>query len=125
LVREIEGLLRGYDPGALEVVLGGIDRHNEPRRYLIGLLRSIGRVYSSRSSGTHGRTLDALNQFVKLQDGTPIRGISVELSPVERRVYERDEISLAELPDRSAFLEAMNRITAEVEREAESPEGSR
>jgi hypothetical protein len=122
LVREIEGLLREYDPGFLDLVLRATERYNDPQRYLVELLATVRRIYSERSGGMHGPILDTLNHFVRLQDGSPIRGVTVTLSPVERELYGRDEMSLAELPDRSDFIADLDRITADIKRETESPE---
>jgi hypothetical protein len=122
LVREIEGLLREYDPGSLDVVLRATERYNDPQRYLVELLATVKRIYSERSGGMHGPILDRLNHFVRLQDGSPIRGLTVALSPVERELYGRDEMNLAELPDRSDFIADLDRITADIKRETELPE---
>ena len=119
LVREVERLLREYDPGLLELVMRTGERAEDPRRYLIDLLSSIRRIYSERSSGMYGPILDRINHFVRLQDGSPIRGLSVVLSPAEREIYGADEVNLAELPDRSAFLADLDRITEEIIRETE------
>jgi hypothetical protein len=122
LVREIEGLLREYDPGSLDLVVRSTERDNDPRRYVVRLLRTITKVYSERSGGMAGPILNTMNHFVRLADDSPIRGISVALSPAERELYDTDEINLAELPDRSEFLAELNRITADIQREAELPE---
>ena len=98
-VRQVEGLLREYDPSSLESVLRSTEHYNDPRRYLVELLRTVRHLYAERSSGTYGPILDTMNRFVRLEDGSPVRGISVALSPAEREIYEREEISFAELPD--------------------------
>ena len=121
LVREIEELLREYDPGSLELVLRATERYNDPRRYVVELLRKIRSIYSERSGGMYGPILDRINHFVRLQDGSPVRGLSVALSPVERELYDTDEVNLAELPDGSHFLADLDRIITEIIRETESP----
>jgi hypothetical protein len=84
LIREIEALLRQYDPSVLELVLGAMGRFDDPRRHLIDLLRTIRKFYSERSGGMYGGILDGINQFVRLEDGSPIRSLSVALSPEQR-----------------------------------------
>ena len=122
LVREVQGLLREYDPGSLELVLRATEPQEDSRRYIVQLLGTIVRIYSERSGGMYGPILDRINHYVRLQDGSPVRGLSVELSPVERVVYNTDEVNLAELPDRSEFLAELKRIIAEIILETESPE---
>lgn len=114
LTRQIERLLREFDPGSFELVMGSIERSNDPRRYVIELLRTIRRMYAERSGGMHGPILDRINHFVRLPDGGPIRGISVALTPAEMERYRTEEVNLAELPDRSDFLAELDRILSEV-----------
>jgi hypothetical protein len=121
LVREIEALLRENDPGLLELVLRATERHDDPRHYVVDLLKRIRGIYSERSGGTYGRILDGINEFVRLQDGSPVRALSVTLSPAERELYETDEVNFAELPDRSEFLASLDRIVMEIMRETEPP----
>jgi hypothetical protein len=125
LIREIEGLLREYDPGSLELVLRATERFADPQRYLLEVMGTLRRIYSERSGGMQAPILDRINHFVRLEDGAPIRGLTVVLSSVERELYDREEINLAELPDRSNFLEELERITTEIKRETESPEERR
>jgi hypothetical protein len=122
LVRELEGLLREYDPALVEPVLRSTERYQDPRRYLVELLRTVRHFYSERSGGMHGVILDRMNHFVRLQDGSPVRGISVALSPAESELYARDEVNLAELPDRSEFLTELDQITRDIIRESELPQ---
>jgi hypothetical protein len=70
----------------------------------------------------YGPILDRINHFVRLQDGSPVRGVAVMLSPAERERYNLDEVNLAELRDRSEFLGALRSIIAEIISETESPE---
>jgi hypothetical protein len=114
LTRQIERLLREFDPGSFELVMGAAERPNDPRRYVIELLRTIRRMYAERSGGMHGPILDRMNHFVRLPDGGPIRGISVALTPAEMERYGTEEVNLAELPDRSDFLAELDHILSEV-----------
>lgn len=122
LIRDIQGLLFEYDPGSLDLVTRATQESEDPQQNLISLLTTIRHVYSERSGGEHGRILDQMNQFVRQEDGSPIRGITVELSPLDRELSGREEFNLAELPDRSTFIEELDRITAEITRELEFPE---
>ena len=94
--------------------MGAAERPNDPRRYVIELLRTIRRMYAERSGGMHGPILDRMNHFVRLPDGGPIRGISVALTPAEMERYGTEEVNLAELPDRSDFLAELDHILSEV-----------
>lgn len=110
LSRQVEQLLREYDPGSLDIILRATESQDDPRRYLLSLLQTVRRVYAERSGGMHGPILDHVNHFVRLPNGNPIRGISVSLSPGERERYGTDEVNLAELPDRSEFLGELDRL---------------
>jgi hypothetical protein len=123
LVREVQALLREYDPASLELVLRATEPNDDPRRYFVNLLGTIARIYSERSGGMYGPILDRVNQFVRLESGLPVRGLSVVLSPLEREVYQADEVDLAQLPDRSEFLAELKRIIGDVVHETESPDG--
>jgi hypothetical protein len=114
LTRQIEGLLREFDPGVTDLVIRSTERYADPRRYLIDFVRTIRAVYSERSGGMHGPILDHLNHFVRLPGGGPIRGISVALTPAEAERYGTEELNLAELPDRTAFLAELDGILAEI-----------
>src|SRR5690242_14799808 len=75
--------------------------------------------YSERSGGMYAPVLDRINHFVRLKDGSPVRGISVALSPIEMELYETEEVNLAELQDRSGFLADIERIITEISHETE------
>lgn len=119
LLREIEELLRENDPTSLESVLRGRDYSPDPRISLVELLGTIRRFYAERSGGAYGSILDAVNHFVRLEDGSPVRGISVVLSPVEQAIYQSEEINLAEIPDRSEFLEELDSLIEQIKQEIE------
>jgi hypothetical protein len=122
LTRQIEGLIREYDPVALEPVLNSTERYDDPRRYVTGLLRTLMRYYSERSGGRHGPILDRVNRYVRQADGSPVRGISVELTPGERERYQLDEVNFAGLPDRNEFVDELERILGDVIREIDNLE---
>src|SRR5712692_9372790 len=125
LTRDVEALLREYDPGSFELVVRATERYQDPARYLIELLGTIRRIYSERSGGMHGAILDRINHFVRLQDGSPVRGLAVTLSPADRELYNTEELNLAELPDRSDFLKELDRVIADIVRETEPPKERR
>ena len=56
LARQIELLLREFDPGSFELVAHATERYQDPRRYVIKLLRTIRRVYAERSGGMHDQS---------------------------------------------------------------------
>ncbi len=117
LTRFVEQLLRQYDPGSYELIMRSTDRVDDPGRNLLILLGTLIRFYKERSGGEQARILDAINHYVRLSDGRPIQGLSVELSPAEQEIYGRREVDLAVLPDRSNFLEEIQRIMADIERQ--------
>lgn len=125
LIRDIEGLLREYDSGSLDLAIRATEPSDDPRRYLVELLRTISRIYSERSGGMHGPILDRINHFVRLEDGSPVRGLSVVLSPAEQELYGVREVNLAELPDRSQFLAQLDSIIDDIIRETKPPENLR
>lgn len=84
---------------------------------MIELLQTIRRIYAERSGGLHGPILDRMNHFVRLPDQSPIRGISVLLTPGEAERYGTGEVNLAELPDRSDFLAELDRVLEAVRHE--------
>ncbi len=83
LTRFVEQLLRQYDPGSYELIMRSTDRVDDPGRNLLILLGTLIRFYKERSGGEQARILDAINHYVRLSDGRPIQGLSVELSPAE------------------------------------------
>jgi len=90
---------------------------SQARDGCIGVLGTLIRFYKERSGGEQARILDALNHYVRRPDGGPIQGLSVELSPAEQELYRRREVDLAVLPDRTKFLEEIQRIMGDIERE--------
>src|SRR5689334_2731949 len=104
LVRQVQTLLRERAPDVFELVALVSEEEVDPRHYLMTLLAKVTRVYSERSGGAHGDVLDRINEYVHLPDGSPVRGVSVLLTPVEQEIYGVEEYDLAELPDRSEFV---------------------
>jgi hypothetical protein len=117
LTRFVEQLLRQYDPGSYELVMRSTDRVDDPGRNLLIFLGTLIRFYKERSGGEHARILDAINHYVRLSDGGPVQGLSVELSPAEQETYGVREVDLAVLPDRTQFLGEIERMMGNIERE--------
>jgi hypothetical protein len=104
LTRQIEQLLREFDPGSLDLALRSTERYDDPRRYVIELLQNIRQIYAERSGGMHRPILDRVNHFVRLPGGGPIRGISVALTPAEMERYRTEEVNLGLRPPENVFL---------------------
>jgi hypothetical protein len=104
ITRHLQREVQQLDPEAHALVVQYTERSDDPRRYLLDYLRSLIKIMSERSSGAHGRVLNLLNAYVRTADGRPVRGIRLELSPIEREVYQRETVDLASLPDRDEFV---------------------
>jgi hypothetical protein len=115
LTQFVEQLLRQYDPGSYELIMRSTDRVDDPGRNLLILLGTLIRFYKERSGGEQARILDTINNYVRRSDGGPVQGLSVELSPAEQEMYGRREVDLAVLPDRTKFIEEIQRIMREIE----------
>lgn len=121
MVLEIIRLVREHDPGSLDLILHSVEQYGDSRKYLIELLRRISSFYAERSSGAYGKILDRINRYVRLENGSHVRGLSVELSPVEKELYRAEDVNLAELPDRSDFVTEIRHIIEEILRETNAP----
>ena len=114
IASEIRRLLTERDPGSLEPIVRDTGSFDDPKQYVLALLKTTARFYTERSSEMNASVLDRINHFVRLEDGSPVRGLSVVLSPQDQELYGRFEVSLAELPDRSAFVNELIRIEEEI-----------
>lgn len=110
ITRQLESLLRQYDPSAFELATSVTERSDNPPANLLHFLDLVIRIYSERSSGLAALALDRLNYHVRRPDGEPITGITIDLSSLERELYGREEIDLATLPDRTEFVLALKDI---------------
>jgi hypothetical protein len=117
ITRLVERLLRQYDPASYELVMRATERTNDPGRNLLIMLGTLARFYRERSGGENARILDDINHYVRLSDGGPVSGLSVELSSADRELYDIREVDLAVLPDRTRFLEELQNIMGDIERE--------
>jgi hypothetical protein len=120
ITRYLEATLSEVDAATHEIVMGITERGEEPRRYLLNFLRNLIKVYSERSAGAYPDILDRMNRFVRTSEGGPIRGVSVLLTPLERELYGTEEVSFAELPDRTSLIADLHRLTSAIERETET-----
>jgi hypothetical protein len=118
LFRDLEGLLREYDPRGYEAIFRSAEGAEDPSRAIVNFLRTMIHYYAERSGGEHGRILDDLNNYVRQANGQPIRGISVVLSPDERERFDTREVDLALLPDRSELLQDLNTLIRDIARES-------
>jgi hypothetical protein len=123
--REITRLLLMLDPAAADIVLRAAGSSEDPRAYAVALLEVSANVYAERSSGENSAILNRMNHYVSLEDGSPIRSLTVVLSPQEREIYSIEEIDLAQLPDRSEFVANLRRVAEQLREEPEDQEERR
>ena len=119
ITRHLQQQVHEADSEAFELLARHVERWNDPRRYLIDYIDVLVKVMSERSSGSHGRILNELNNWVRTEQGGPIRGVRLVLSPAEQELYRQDHVDLASLPDRSAFISGLRELRADLSRELE------
>jgi hypothetical protein len=112
--------LSRVDPSAYEIATEFTPHAEDPSRYLLDFLRTLSKFYSERSVGAYPDILDRMNHFVRTSDGGPVIGISVLLTPQEQELYGTEEVSLAEVPDRTDLIAALERLMSEIARETET-----
>jgi hypothetical protein len=125
ILRHLRAELRQRDPEAQALVAEYTERSDDPRRYLLDYLRTLIKILSERSSGAYGRVLNTLNEYVRTPEGRPIRGIRLELSPIERELYRQEQIDLAVLPDRDELIADLLSLYRELSAEGEEPNQGR
>lgn len=123
ITRHLQEQVRRADPEVYELLVRHVEPWNEPERYLVAYLEMLIKVMSERSGGSHGRVLNELNNWIRTDQGGPIRGIRLSLSDSERELYQREYVDLASLPDRSAFIAGLRQVRDELLREIERPGG--
>lgn len=64
-----------------------------------------------------------LNNWVRTEQGGPILGLRLVLSPAEQELYRQEHVDLASLPDRSAFISSLRELRADLMREIEESGG--
>jgi len=120
LLRYMQAQLADHDPRGYELLAGSFEHSDDPRRALLSYIDTLIKVTAERSGGSHGWVLDYLNQYVRTEDGGPIRSIRVQLSEQEAELYGVPAVELAELPDRSEFIAELRDLRDDLaEREAE------
>lgn len=87
ITRHLQQHVRDADPEVFELLARHVDHWNDPQRYLIDYLDGLIKIMSERSSGTTGRILNELNHWVRTEEGGPVRGIRLVLSPAERQSW--------------------------------------
>jgi hypothetical protein len=123
ITRHLQQHVRDADPEVFELLARHVDHWNDPQRYLIDYLDGLIKIMSERSSGSTGRILNELNHWVRTEEGGPVRGIRLVLSPAERELYRREFVDLASLPDRSAFITGLRALRNDPVREIEESGG--
>lgn len=119
ITRHLQQQAHDTDPEVFELLARHVERWNDPRRYLVDYIDVLIKVMSERSSGSHGRILNELNNWVRTEEGGPIRGIRLVLSPAEQELHRREYVDLASLPDRSAFIAGLRELRTDLMREIE------
>lgn len=110
ITRHLQQHVREADPYVFELLARHVEPRDDPRHYLVGYLDGLIKVMAERSSGSHGRVLNELNQWIRTEQGGLIRGIRLVLSPSERELYQREYVDLASLPDRSVFIAGLRQL---------------
>ena len=123
ITRHLQQQVHEADQEVFELLARHGERQNDPRRYLVDYVEGLIKVMSERSSGSHGRILNELNNWVRTQQGGPIRGIRLVLSPAEQELYRREYVDLASLPDRSVFIAGLRELRDDLVREIEESGG--
>jgi hypothetical protein len=110
MTRHIQKLLHEADPEAFELLASHVEWRNDPRYYLVDYLQVLIKILSERSGGSHGKILNELNRWIRTEQGGPIRGIRLVLSPADRDLLQREYVDLASLPDRGAIIAELHRL---------------
>ncbi len=119
VTRHLQQEVHEADPEVFELLARHVERRNDPRWYLVDYIEALIKVMSERSSGSHGRILNELNNWVRTEQGGPIRGIRLALSPGDQELYRREYVDLASLPDRTAFISDLRNLRVDLVREIE------
>ena len=110
ILRHLQRRLNEAEPELYERLAEKMDFDGTPRQRAVRYLRSLIGMMRERSSGSYASVLNLLNKSISTEDGHPIAGIRVDLSPQEQQLYQMDEIDLSELPDRSRLIEELQAI---------------
>ncbi len=80
ITRHLQEQVRQADPEVFELLAQHVERWDEPERYLVAYIETLIKVTSERSGGSHGRVLNELNNWIRTEDGGPLRGIRLRVS---------------------------------------------
>lgn len=125
LLQYLHASLREADPGGFQLLAASFEGSEDPRRALLSYLDDLIKSQSERSSGSYPWVLDALNRYVRTEDGGPVQALRVVLSPEEVELYGTREFDLAELPDRSEFVDQLRRLRSDLLESIEFERGNR
>jgi hypothetical protein len=117
ILRRLQSALRQVDPELQSLVVEHVESSDDPRRHLLDYLSVLARLMSERSSGAHGMILNTINRSMRTETGGPVRGIRLELSPIEREDLQREHVDLAALPDRTQIVERLKALHDDILRE--------
>ena len=95
ITRHLQEQIRQADPEVFELLAEHVERRDEPERYLVAYIETLMKVMSERSGGSHGRVLNELNNWIRTENGGPLRGIRLVLPESDRQLYQRDYVDLA------------------------------
>lgn len=123
ITRHLQEQIRQADPEVFELLAEHVERRDEPERYLVAYIETLMKVMSERSGGSHGRVLNELNNWIRTENGGPLRGIRLVLPESDRQLYQRDYVDLASLPDRTAFIRELRQLRDDLLREIQHPGG--
>ena len=119
ITRYLQRTVSRVDRSAYGIAVEFTERVEDPRRYLLDFLLNLTKIYSERSAGAYPDILDRMNHFVSTSEGGPIKGVSVLLTSQERELYGTEEVSFAELPDRTELISDLRRLMSAIARETE------
>ena len=89
----------------------------DSRQALLNALAAYGESMGARGERSHSAVLYRLNQFVSTEEGRPIQGIRVALSPAEQERYELEYLDLTPGSMYEAFCQALHDLYRMVLRE--------
>ncbi len=110
ITQHLQNHVRQADLEIFELLGQHVELSNDPQHYLVDYLGGLIKVMSERSGGSHGRVLNEMNKWIRVEKGGPIRGIRLLLSETEQDLYQGDYVDLASLPDRSDFIDALRKL---------------
>lgn len=97
------------DPIGYEKLMAHMEwDEDSPQKVLLAAISLYSEIVKMRSVYTHSETLNRLNEFVSLENGSRIHGIQVLLSGRERELYGRDQVDLTPSQDFSEFIHALH-----------------